>query len=192
MDILASNIANGVCLQLSAKEITEKIVVKSNKMIMEDDYKLLDVLHHFTSGIKAIAAEMSYYGIDEMRQACGGAGFLTASGIASLWEDVAPYNTYEGVNVIMFQQSARYLFKQRAKLDKGKKCTDQFEYLNDLPNLMATKSGANTVEEFLSWEHIEKAMATRSLQIVNYTHTLITESKAPSKTKQNELFALET
>ena len=69
MDILASNIANGVCLQLSAKEITEKIVVKSNKMIMEDDYKLLDVLHHFTSGIKAIAAEMSYYGIDEMRQA---------------------------------------------------------------------------------------------------------------------------
>jgi len=67
MDILAPNIANAICLNMSAREITEKIVKKSNKMIMEDDYKLLDVLHHFTSGFKALAAELSYVGIDEMR-----------------------------------------------------------------------------------------------------------------------------
>jgi len=67
MDILAPNIANSVCINMAAREINEKIVRKSNKMIMEDDYKLLDVLHHFTSGLKAIGAEMSYNGIDEMR-----------------------------------------------------------------------------------------------------------------------------
>ena len=87
---------------MTAREITENIVQESNKQIMQDEFKLLDVLHHFTSGFKALAGEMSYVGLDEMRQACGGAGFLTASGISSLWEDVAPYNTYEGVNVIMF------------------------------------------------------------------------------------------
>ena len=103
MDILASNISNGFCIYMTGREIAEKIVVKSNKLIMEDDYKLLDILHHFTSGLKALAAEMSYIGLDEMRQACGGAGFLTSSGIAAMWEDVAPFNTYEGVNVIMFQ-----------------------------------------------------------------------------------------
>jgi acyl-CoA oxidase len=102
MDILAPNIAAGLCLNMAGREINEKIVKKSNKMIMEDDYKLLDVLHHFTSGLKALGGEMAYNGLDEMRQACGGAGFLTASGIASLWEDVAPYATYEGVNVVMF------------------------------------------------------------------------------------------
>ena len=78
---------------------------------MEDDFRLIDVLHHFTSGLKAIASEMAYHGLDELRQACGGAGFLTASGISAMWEDVAPYSTYEGVNVIMFQQSSRYLLK---------------------------------------------------------------------------------
>lgn len=56
---------------------------------------------------------------------------------------------------------------------------------------MTTKSTARTVEEFLSWEHIEKAMAARSLCVLDATHNLIKNSKAPSKTRQNELFALE-
>ena len=67
MDIMASNLANGVCLLMTAREITEVLVKKSNKAILEDDFKLLDVLHHFTSGLKALAAELAYYGIDEMR-----------------------------------------------------------------------------------------------------------------------------
>ena len=166
MDILASNISNGLVIQMTARELVEKIVKESNKQIMEDEFKLLDVLHHFTSGLKALAAEMSYLGVDEMRQACGGAGFLTASGIASLWEDVAPYSTYEGVNVIMYQQSARYLLKQAAKVAKGKQCTGYFEYLNEMPNIMNLKSTASTVDEFLSWDHLVKTMATRSLVLV--------------------------
>ena len=56
---------------------------------------------------------------------------------------------------------------------------------------MSNKSEATSVEEFLSLEHLEKAMATRSLFVINQTYLLLTESKAPSKTKQNELFALE-
>ena len=40
----------------------------------ENDFKLLDLLHHYTSGIKAFATEYQYYSTDEMRQACGGAG----------------------------------------------------------------------------------------------------------------------
>lgn len=60
-----------------------------------------------------------------------------------------------------------------------------------MPNLMNTKSTAKTVDDFLSWEHLEKTMATRSLSLVNQTHTLLKESTEPSKTKQNELFALD-
>ena len=77
-------------------------MAESNRLIMEDNFKLLDVLHHFTSGFKALAAENAYYGVDEMRQSCGGAGFLQSSGICSIWEYVAPYSTYEGVNVVMY------------------------------------------------------------------------------------------
>ena len=67
MDILAPNIAAGLCLHMAAREINENIVAESNKRIIEDDYKLLDVLHHFTSGLKALGGEMAYKGIDELR-----------------------------------------------------------------------------------------------------------------------------
>ena len=69
------------------------------------------MLHHFTSGLKAVATEACYNGIDEMRQSCGGAGFLISSGIASIWREVTPFPTYEGVNVVLLQQCAKMLFK---------------------------------------------------------------------------------
>jgi len=54
---------------------------------------------------------MCYNGLDEMRQACGGAGFLLSSGVASWWGDCAPLPTFEGVNVVMFQQASSLLLK---------------------------------------------------------------------------------
>ena len=53
--------------------------------------------------MKALGTELVYVGMDELRQACGGAGFLLSSGIADSWNEVAPFPTYEGVNVIMYQ-----------------------------------------------------------------------------------------
>ena len=152
---------------------------------------MLDVLHHFTSGIKALAAEYAYYGVDEMRQACGGAGFLRSSGVCSLWEDVVPYNTYEGTNTIMAQQCSRYIFKQVDKVAKGKKCTDYFSYINDLANVMNLRNDAKTVEGFLTLDNLEKTMAIRSLYLIGYVAKLHKDSKESSKTKTNELFALE-
>lgn len=81
----------------------------------DDNFKMLDILHHLSSGIKSIAIDMVYKGFDELRQGCGGAGFLMASGIADGWTDYAPLATLEGVNVVMAQQSSRYLFKQFKK-----------------------------------------------------------------------------
>jgi alkylation response protein AidB-like acyl-CoA dehydrogenase len=62
---------------------------------------MLDILHHFTSGIKAVATHYGYYGIDELRQACGGAGFTAASQIGDFWPDFAHTITAEGVYVVM-------------------------------------------------------------------------------------------
>ena len=83
----------------------------SDEAVEQGNFKLLDILHHFTSGFKVIASNYCYFGIDELRQACGGAGFTLASGIADYWEDTAPFTTYEGVNVVMAQQSSRYVLK---------------------------------------------------------------------------------
>ena len=138
-----------------------------------------------------MSAEISYQGIDEMRQACGGAGFTNYAAIADVFADVAPGPTYEGINVVMLQQSARYLFKQCRSLQKGKTLTGFFEYMNRTKELCSTKSSAKTVEEFLDFDHIDQAMATRSAYYIDYTFKLMSESNEPTKVKDNELFAFE-
>jgi alkylation response protein AidB-like acyl-CoA dehydrogenase len=46
--------------------------------------------------------EIQYYGQDELRQCCGGAGFQMNSGIAMFWADSAAAITFEGVPVVMY------------------------------------------------------------------------------------------
>ena len=101
MACLAPHYANCV-VTLACAVYAYEFSIASDKEILENgSYKLLDILHHITCGLKSICTSMQYYGIDEMRQSCGGAGFTMASGIAALWVDNAPLVTYEGVNVIM-------------------------------------------------------------------------------------------
>lgn len=45
--------------------------------------------------------------------------------------------------------------------------------------------------EFLETDHIQRALATRSAFYVFKVANMLTDSKAPTKTKQNELFAME-
>lgn len=123
---------------------------------------MLDLLHHLSSGIKAVAIEMVYKGIDELRQGCGGAGFLMSSGICEGWTDYAPLSTLEGVNVVMAQQSARYLFKQFKKLEKGKKTAGLFSYINSIDQNCLLISKAKTIEEFTEIEHLDMCMAIQA------------------------------
>lgn len=80
---IAPNIANGMVLFLFCK-FGKDLNRQSDINVENDDFKLLPILHHITSGLKALSSEMLYNGVDEMRQACGGAGFSLASGIAAV------------------------------------------------------------------------------------------------------------
>ena len=74
-------------------------------------FESLETLHHVTSGMKALVTDIMYIGTDELRQACGGAGFLLSSGIADWWAEASAFPTFEGVNTVMYQQSSRLLLK---------------------------------------------------------------------------------
>ena len=103
MACLGTNLANGYVLAFAAMEIKKLLQLAYKEVEEEGTFELLDVLHHFTSGIKAITTDAAYYGVDEMRQARGGAGFLVSSGICSSWQEISPFPTYEGVNILMLQ-----------------------------------------------------------------------------------------
>ena len=97
--------------------------------------------------MKALATTIVYFGIDELRQSCGGAGFLLASGIADWWIEQAAFPTFEGVNAVMFQQSSRLLLKQAALIGAGKPVSHEFfNYLSEAKTLLKAKSTATTVE----------------------------------------------
>lgn len=108
-----------------------------------------------------------------------------------MWAEQGPFPTFEGVNVIMYQQSARMVLKVAKKIAAGKTPPEFFSYLVDSEKLLSTPSGATTVAEFLHADHLQRALATRSVYLIKNTVAKLTESKAPSKTKQNELFAID-
>jgi len=136
MELLAKHVANSFVLSMTARQITQ-LYQESIAAIGQGNFKLLDIVHHLTAGMKATATEMSYIGLDEMRQSCGGAGFLLSSGIANIWAEQAPVTTFEGVNVVMFQQSARLLLKNCTKVNGGKQPQPYFAYLATHEALLA-------------------------------------------------------
>jgi acyl-CoA oxidase len=54
---------------------TEKMMIQMRKDMANDDFDLLDQVHHFMSGGKAFFCLMAHEGVDEMRRCCGGAGY---------------------------------------------------------------------------------------------------------------------
>lgn len=74
MAILGPHLSATIVFALSSHMLSE-VNDRAHKAIDEaNDFKYLDMLHHYTSGVKAFTTEYQYYSMDEMRQACGGAG----------------------------------------------------------------------------------------------------------------------
>jgi len=46
-----------------------------NEEIKVGKFKTLNLMHHFTSGLKALFSSMAYDGIELVRVNCGGAGY---------------------------------------------------------------------------------------------------------------------
>lgn len=102
MDTLGRIMSTALVMELVVGDLAE-MEANSRQEVANGNFKLLDNLHHFSSGCKALYTEFIYVLGDELRQACGGAGFLLSSGITDWWSDTAPAPTFEGVNVVMTQ-----------------------------------------------------------------------------------------
>lgn len=64
-------------------------------------YRTMQLMHHFTSGLKSIYSQMAYEGIDLVRVNCGGAGYSVWSGLPQIFSDYSPIPVYEGDNTVM-------------------------------------------------------------------------------------------
>ncbi|CAB16864.2 Acyl-coenzyme A oxidase acox-1.2 [Caenorhabditis elegans] len=90
-------------------------------------------LHALTSGLKSVVAHETGEGIEQARMACGGHGYSMASYISVVYGIAIGGCTYEGENMVMLLQLARYLVKsvELIKAGKAKKLGPVASYLAD-------------------------------------------------------------
>jgi len=80
-------------------DLKEQMVLDLNN----GKHTLLDMMHHFTSGLKALYSQMTYDGIDFVRANCGGAGYSAWSNLPELFGVYSPVPVYEGDNTVLAQ-----------------------------------------------------------------------------------------
>ncbi|GMT23160.1 hypothetical protein PFISCL1PPCAC_14457, partial [Pristionchus fissidentatus] len=90
---------------------------------------LLPDLHGLTSGLKSVVSFEAAQAVEQCRMACGGHGFSHASGLPKLFGIVVAGCTYEGENMVMLQQTARYLMKAAEKAERGEKLAYSIEFI---------------------------------------------------------------
>ena len=189
-ETIAKNMSNGIAIVCISKAIKD-LHTRSMKEFEDGNFDGLDLLHHLTAGVKSLATEMCYVGLDELRQCCGGAGFLLTSGLADWWSDIAPFPTFEGVNPVMAQQAARLIFKSAKKVTKGKAPHPFFAYLSDPEKLVGSKNSATTVADFQDKQQILRMLAIRAIFAIRELDTVMRESGLSQKEMENDVFALD-
>ena len=73
------------------------------KDVFNSEFKLLDLMHHYTAGMKSVYTQECWDSLILIRQSLGGAGYSAWSGIPSLIENYSPTTTFEGDNTVMAQ-----------------------------------------------------------------------------------------
>jgi len=79
--------------------------------IESDDVSALPEVHATSAGLKAVTTWATSNGIEECRKCCGGHGYSKFAGLSELYANYVPACTYEGDNIVMCLQTARYLVK---------------------------------------------------------------------------------
>uniref|UniRef100_A0A8R1HSI3 Acyl-coenzyme A oxidase n=1 Tax=Caenorhabditis japonica TaxID=281687 RepID=A0A8R1HSI3_CAEJA len=112
-------------------------------------------LHALSCGLKAVVTHQASQSIDQARQACGGHGYSDASYLPSLYTSSVGACTYEGENMVMLLQLARYLMKAATKKDEGAALTPLVAYLGGKSDQIST--GNDKFAKLLShFEHIAR------------------------------------
>lgn len=93
-----------------------RVSVYNRILILADDLYFYALscsfkLHAISSGLKAVIFDESLKFAHSNRQCCGGHGYSLSSGLPAIIHEADAGCTYEGDNIILLLQTARYLLK---------------------------------------------------------------------------------
>ncbi|KAJ9556111.1 hypothetical protein OSB04_010725 [Centaurea solstitialis] len=129
-----------------------------------NDFSTLPEAHACTAGLKSLTTTATADGIEECRKLCGGHGYLVSSGLPELFAVYIPACTYEGDNVVLLLQVARFLVKTVSELGY-KQPVGTTAYMGRVAALMQNNCTVRTVEDWLNPGAIVEAFEARAARM---------------------------
>jgi acyl-CoA oxidase len=160
-----------------------------NEEVQRGKFKTLNLMHHFTSGLKSLFSQTTYDGIELIRINCGGAGYSAWSYLPALYDKYSPVPVYEGDNTVMAQQTLSYIEKKIVKIQKGVPAKGIFAYLNNIERLCTEVNQGLTIENFTDIKFLQNALSVRAAFMVRDVLTKLKDKSIKKKIKVNDLYA---
>ncbi|XP_024026847.1 peroxisomal acyl-coenzyme A oxidase 1 isoform X1 [Morus notabilis] len=147
----------GEWLKLLYTDVSERLQAK--------DFSTLPEAHACTAGLKSLTTSATADGIEECRKLCGGHGYLSCSGLPELFAVYIPTCTYEGDNVVLLLQVARFLMKTVSQLPSGEKPVGTTAYLGRVEDLMQCRSTSQKAEDWINPSVVLEVFEARAARL---------------------------
>ena len=198
-------LAFSYCTFFTGRRLAKELKAMEDKLIASKPVSKEDVsdVHASSSALKSFTTMITADGIEEMRKACGGHGFLACSGLPELFTTYLQSPTVEGDNHMLPQQVIRVLLKlvQSVQTNKGvekyKNC-NSYELVPSLRNIMKGKQErcqAINANDLCSLPILLSAFRHRAARLLLVTANQMNEDimkngTSPQKAWNNALVAM--
>ncbi|KAK9716339.1 hypothetical protein RND81_06G226700 [Saponaria officinalis] len=136
-----------------------------NEKLQAKDFSTLPEVHACTAGLKSLTTSVTADGIEECRKLCGGHGYLVSSGLPELFAVYVPACTYEGDNIVLLLQVARFLMKTVSNLGSSKPPVGTIAYMGRVEHLARSRCTVQKAEDWLNPDVVIEAFEARSLRM---------------------------
>ncbi|KAL2233012.1 peroxisomal acyl-coenzyme A oxidase 1 [Sesamum indicum] len=133
--------------------------------LQANDFSTLPEAHACTAGLKSLTTSATADGIEECRKLCGGHGYLCSSGLPELFAVYVPACTYEGDNIVLLLQVARFLMKTVSQLGTGKQPVGTIAYMGRIEHLMQCRCNVKQAEDWLNCDQVMEAFEARAARM---------------------------
>ncbi|KAJ4712706.1 Acyl-coenzyme A oxidase [Melia azedarach] len=133
--------------------------------LQANDFSTLPEAHACTAGLKSLTTTATADGIEECRKLCGGHGYLCSSGLPELFAVYVPACTYEGDNIVLLLQVARFLMKTVSQLGSGRMPVGTTAYMGRAEHLLQCRCDVQRAEDWLNPAAILEAFEARATRM---------------------------
>ena len=124
-------ISNAIAYRIACNTLL-RVYDETSEAIGRRDFSRLGELHGLACVLKVCCSYDSTFGVERLRQSCGGHGYLAAANLGNLFAETAAGCTYEGENSVLLLQVGKMLMKVWSDVLASKQLMPTFSYLAEL------------------------------------------------------------